>query len=60
MSGTRHQGRTAAVGSLKGPSPERAATTGLRRNRPFGGTSGTEVSQRSSADTSLIVPIEDL
>ena len=34
MSGTRYQGRTAAVGSVKRPSPERAATTGLRRKRP--------------------------
>jgi hypothetical protein len=35
MSGTRYPGRTAAVGSVKGPSPERGATTGLRRFRPF-------------------------
>ena len=26
----------AAMGSVKGPSPERAATTGLRREPPFG------------------------
>jgi hypothetical protein len=30
-SGTGYQRRTAAVGSVKGPSPERAPTTGLRR-----------------------------
>jgi len=32
------KGRTAAAGSVKGPSSERAATTGLRRSRPFATT----------------------
>jgi hypothetical protein len=34
-SGSRYQGRTAAVGSVRGPSLERTATTGTRRNRTF-------------------------
>ena len=59
MNGSRCQGRSSAVGAVKGPSPGRPATTRMRRKQTPHTTPGSDRHGRTHIGDSEFAPITD-